>query len=234
MVSYETQSDVSTWDAQWRLRHQSDELTALESTLQSFLAARPQEYSALWRLSRLLHFRAMQSEEENRVEETLRFFESARDRAEEAVRENSHDVEGRFWLGVNLLEWSRRKGWIQAASTLRRAEGHILRAMNQDETYHFAGPVRVEGRITHVKPLMLGGSLDRSLDVYRRALQIAPQNSTTLLYYAEALLADQQNRMARQTFYTIIKAPEDSNWVWEQARDRRLAKAHLEKMDAAL
>lgn len=94
--------------------------------------------------------------------------------------------------------------------------------------------MRVAARITHLKPLLLGGSLERSLDLYRRALQIAPQNSTTLLYYAEALLADQQKRLARRSLRAIIEAPEDEDWVWEQARDRRLAKAHLERMDAAL
>ncbi len=39
----------------------------------------------------------------------------------------------------------------------------------------------------HLKPLLLGGSVDRAIEYYRRALQIAPHNSTTMLYYAEAL-----------------------------------------------
>lgn len=59
-------------------------------------------------------------------------------------------------------------------------------------TTHFAGPLRVWGKLMHQKPLLLGGSIDRALDIYRRALQIAPHNSTTLLYYAESLIADQR------------------------------------------
>ena len=88
-------------------------------------------------------------------------------------------------------------------------------------------------RITHFKPLLLGGSLDRALDVYRRALQIFPENSTTLLYYAEALIADQRKKLARRTLETIISAPEDADWVWEQARDKCKAEKLLIKMNAA-
>jgi len=225
-------TSLTDLDELWQQRHLPVFLDDLESALQQALALQP-EYSTLWRAARLAHFRAMQNEEANQTSDALRFFEIGRNHAQKALEENRHDVEGHFWLGVNALEWARRKGWLAAASTLHRAAAHIERAMNQDEEYHFAGPVRVWARITHFKPLALGGSLDRALDIYGRALQIAPHNSTTLLYYTEALLADQQKALARRTLHQIINAPEDADWLWEQTRDKRLAKAHLEKMDAS-
>lgn len=221
------------WDNLWRFRHQPDKLAALETALGAAASAQP-EYSVLWRAARLAHFRAMQSEDENQPDAALKLFEEGKAHAEKAVELNRHDVEGHFWLGVNQLEWARRKGWLQAASTLRGAEAHIARAMNQNEEFHFAGPIRVAARIMHFKPLLLGGSLDRAIDMYRRALQIAPHNSTTLLYYVEALLADQQKKLARETLRHIIDAPDDADWRWEQSRDRRIAKEHLAKMNAAL
>lgn len=219
-------------DDLWRMRHENASLDAFDHALTAALAS-GREYSHLWRAARLAHFRAMQSEEKNKNEDALRFFESGKMHAENAVEENRHDVEGQFWLGVCVLEYSRRKSWIAAAGALKNAEAHIQRAINQDETYHFAGPLRVMARITHYKPLLLGGSLDRALDIYRRALQIAPQNSTTLLYYAETLIADQQKKLARETLQKIISAPTDADWIWEQARDKRLAQELLAKMNAA-
>ena len=88
-------------------------------------------------------------------------------------------------------------------------------------------------RITHVKPLLLGGSIDRALDMYRRALQIAPHNSTNLLYYAEALMADQQKVQAREIFNQIIAAPIDEQWRAEQARDRQIAQNRIAELDAS-
>lgn len=225
-------NSLAALDELWQQRHRPVFLDDLESALQQALTLQP-EYSTLWRAARLAHFRAMQSEEANQDSDALRFFETGKTHAQKALEENRHDVEGHFWLGVNSLEWARRKGWLAAASTLHSAASHIERAMNQDEEYHFAGPVRVWARITHFKPLALGGSLDRALDIYGRALQIAPHNSTTLLYYTEALLADQQKALARRTLHQIMDAPDDSDWLWEQARDKRLAQAHLEKMDAS-
>jgi tetratricopeptide (TPR) repeat protein len=224
--------DIETLDELWRARHNAAPLGALDQALTAALDS-GREYSHLWRAARLAHFHAMQSEEAGREEEALHFFEVGKTHAENAVAANRHDVEGQFWLGVCALEYSRRKGWIAAATALKNAEAHIQRAMNQDETYHFAGPLRVMARITHYKPLLLGGSLDRALDVYRRALQIFPENSTTLLYYAETLIADQQKKLARETLQKIISAPEDAEWVWEQARDRRLAQELLKKIIAA-
>jgi tetratricopeptide (TPR) repeat protein len=226
-------SNLETLDELWRARHESAPLNELEALLTAALTA-SREYSYLWRAARLAHFRAMQSEDTAQDQDTLHFFEIGKKHAENAVTENRHDVEGQFWLGVCALEYSRRKGWLSAAGALKNAEAHIHRAVNQDETYHFAGPLRVMARITHYKPLLLGGSLDRALDVYHRALQIAPQNSTTLLYYAETLIADQQKKLARETLQKIIHAPEDAAWIWEQARDRRLAERLLTKMHEAL
>jgi tetratricopeptide (TPR) repeat protein len=232
MLNSPQNSNLETLDALWQARHESAQLDALEASLTAALAS-GREYSHLWRAARLAHFRALQSEDSGQNDAALRFFEIGKNHAHHAVEANHHDVEGQFWLGVCVLEYSRRKSWIAAASALKNAESHIQRAMNQDETYHFAGPLRVMARITHHKPLLLGGSLERALDIYRRALQIFPENSTTLLYYCETLLADQQKNLARETLQKIISAPEDADWVWEQARDRRLAKELLAKMNAA-
>ena len=217
-------------DESWQLRHKTAPVEQYESLLHGTFPV-AQEYSSLWRLARLAHFCAMKSEQNGHQDETLRWFEIGKEHAQCAVEVNHHEVEGHFWLGVNALEWSRRKSWMRAASTFRSAASHIERAMNQDEEYHFAGPVRVWARITHFTPLILGGSVDRALDIYRRALQIAPHNSTTLIYYAEALLADQQKPLARQILNQIINAPDDKDWMWEQARDRKIAQGHLEKLN---
>jgi tetratricopeptide (TPR) repeat protein len=222
-------------DEQWQQRHDPAVFSELETALDSALwnSKGTPEYPLLWRWARLSHFRAMQSLEKNGSSEAARLhFEAAAQEAETACEVQPNLVEGHFWFGVCHIEAARTRGKLAAARALSKASAHIDRAANIDEAYHFAGPLRVQARFTHLRPLLLGGSLDRSLDIYRRALQIAPHNSTTLLYYAEALIADQDWKPTRRTLHQIINAPPDKCWIWEQTRDRRLATELLASLDA--
>ena len=213
------------------LKTYGDTLTQWETE-----AGADSDYALLWRLAQWEHFRALQvlAADENDVSAAKTHLESGAKRAARAMELEPHRVEGWFWNGVCALEAARLGGTFAAARALSPATRHIERAMAIDESYQWAGPLRVLARITHYKPLILGGSVNRALDIYRRALQIAPHNSTTLLYYCETLLADQQNALARQTLQGIISAPDDEAWRWEQARDRELAKQMIEKMNSAL
>jgi hypothetical protein len=53
------------------------------------------------------------------------------------------------------------------------------------------------------------------------------------LYYAEALWADRQPKVARQVCEELIAAPDDPDWIWEQARDKALAAKLLEEINRA-
>ena len=221
------------FDERWRRRYEDDTLAALTEI---FKNAAPdtgaEEYEWRWRRARLLHFAAMVSEEKSApATDVARLFSEGAEQAKRAVEISKHGVEGQFWLGVNALEAGRRKGALAAGAALSSASKNIERAMKISEEYHFAGPVRVWGRIQHLKPLILGGSLDRAHECFRRALQISPDNSTTLLYYAEALWADRQPKPARELCEKILSAPDDPAWMWEQARDRRLAAKLLEEIN---
>ena len=222
----------------WRQRYDAAALKTYGDTLTQWEneMGADSDYELLWRLAQWEHFRALQvlAGEASDTATAKTHLESGAKRAVRAMGLEHHRVEGWFWNGVCALEASRLGGAFATARALPSATRHIERAMAIDESYQWAGPLRVLARITHYKPLILGGSVDRALDIYRRALQIAPDNSTTLLYYCEALLADQQNALARQTLQGIINAPDDEAWRWEQARDRKLAQQMIEKMNSAL
>ena len=228
-------------DEEWRGRWDQARFEAIESTLDSALHRRGEEggYPLLWRWARLSHFRALQvlealalgqKQPKPAQEEALRHYEAGAKEAEAALLLQPNRVEGFFWAGCCELEAARLQNPLTGARALGPAQKRIEKAMAVDETYHFAGPLRVLGRLTHLKPFIMGGSLDRALEIYRRAVQVAPDNSTTLLYYAQALVADRQPAIARQTLTKIIDAPEDAEWKWEQARDKRIAREERDKL----
>jgi predicted Zn-dependent protease len=149
--------------------------------------------------------------------------------AREAWALESVRVEGNFWRAVCGLEAAHARGAGASLLALGRAEKQMERAAAIDETYHYAGPKRVLGRITQVRPLLLGGSLTRALAFYERALQIAPDNSTTLLYYADALLYHKEPGPARRALKRILAQHPTSDWVWETARDQKTAEEWLRR-----
>ena len=233
--------DWTRIDEDWNGRWDAQKLSSIERELDEALWKRGESagFELQWRWARLSHFRAMQvleaistgqRDKKSGGEEALRHMEAGAKEAESALKLEHNRVEGFFWAGCCALEAARLKNPIQGARALAPAEKRIEKAVAVDETYHFAGPLRVWGRLTHLKPFVLGGNLNHALEIYRRAIQVAPDNSTTLLYHAQALIADRQPGLARQTLQKILAAPEDAAWKWEQARDKRIAREELEKL----
>ncbi len=217
------------FDALYANRHVPENLTALQKALLDNLKS--DNYGWLWRAARLDHFRAMQALDTSADEARALFAQGAR-HAQNAQSLEGDRVEAAFWSATCALEAARLSGKLAAGMALGKAQKQLNRAAQIDETYHFAGPLRVLGRVTHLKPLVLGGNLDYATAFFERALQISPDNSTTLLYYADALIADNQPAKARSTLKQIIAAPALENWVWESERDRELARAMMaEKLD---
>jgi tetratricopeptide (TPR) repeat protein len=228
-------------DEEWNFRHQPERLAAYERELDTALYKRGEKdgYPLQWRWSRLSYFRALQEIEARDTGQrtaaeanaaALRHLQAGAQEGGNAAMAQPNRVEGHFWAGVNALEAARLQGPLAAARALKPAQASIDRAAGIDEEFYFGGPLRVQGRIMHFKPLILGGLVDRALEIYGRALQVAPHNSTTLLYTAQALVADRQPARARTLLNQILSDPDDPQWMWEQARDRRIARAELLKL----
>ena len=219
------------FDALYAQRHLTENLNVLQNELLNQIGpGQPANYGWLWRAARQAHFNAMIFGAD--LDAARALFAGGAEQARAAQNIEGDRVEGVFWEATCALEAARLSGKIAAGLALGRAQKQLNRAAQIDERYHFAGPLRVLGRVTHLKPLVLGGNLDYALAFFERALQIAPDNSTTLLYYADALIADNQPAQARRTLKQIIAAPALENWKWESERDRELARVMMaEKLD---
>ena len=217
--------DAARFDEIYRRRHENEALNECQTQI---LGIETADFEVLWRAARLEHFLGMQALERNEKRAARALFESGAQHAKFAENAEFLRVEGAFWRGVCELEAARATGTLAVARVFFAAEKRLERAACLDETYHEGGPARVLGRIFHQKPLILGGSLDRALAFYERALQIAPANSTTLIYQADALLADHQPTAARRALNQILALEARAQWVWETARDQKIAQTWLQ------
>ena len=218
---------IPEFDALWRQRH---EPAVLEKC---FVAAQNADnFDWAWRMARLAHFMGMQALEAGDKTEALEQFQIGKTAAEGAHIEKPRSVESSFWLATCELERARLKGPVAVAAILNRAQKLLERAMGADEKFHFAGPLRVLGRLIQLKPLVLGGSLDRAITFYGSALQLFPHHSTTRLYLADALISDRQPKEAREVLRLVSEESDAEDWVWETARDQKLARIWLaERLD---
>ena len=213
---------LAEFDALYANRHQTEALEACAAILREV----PDAFEWEWRAARLEQFLAMRFVDEADSGAAREHFGRGRELGMRAVKREWTRVEGVFWENVCALEAARLGNPLGAMATLKRAQKGIERAVAIDEAYHFAGPLRVLGRLTQLKPLVLGGNLDNALAFYTRALQIAPGNSTTLLYRADALLHDHQPAEARRTLGRVLEVS-GQEWEWETARDKRVAREWL-------
>jgi hypothetical protein len=85
--------------------------------------------------------------------------------------------------------------------------------------------------MAHRTPRLLGGNLERALKFYARALQLSPDNSTTLLYFAEAQLSSSATHEPVNVLLAFLRNPTTPIAVGTTSRPR-LARNWLQTLDA--
>ena len=185
-------------------------------------------YEVQWRLARALFFLG---QEAGGPDSSKQLYAAGIGAGERAVALNKDRVEGHFWVGVNLALFAEANRGIRGLRALRWAQLELRRAIEIDERYHGAGPLRVLGRLLYKAPKILGGSRKRSRELLERALAIAPSNSVTLLYAAELAISSGERDRALNLLRMVIDLPVDVEWEFENRRDRELARSLLDQIE---
>ena len=185
-------------------------------------------YEVQWRLARALFFLG---QEAGGPDSSKQLYAAGIGAGERAVALNKDRVEGHFWIGVNLALFAEANRGIRGLRALRLAQLELRRAIEIDERYHGAGPLRVLGRLLYKAPKILGGSRKRSRQLLERALAIAPSNSVTLLYAAELAISIGERDRALNLLRMVIDLPVEVEWEFENRRDRELARSLLDQIE---
>ena len=214
-------------DDLYRRRGEPDAVSESVAQLTNAGAA-ADRYEVQWRVARSLFFLGQCAQSSV---EKAHFHSIAVEAGQRAVAQHNSRVEGHFWLGVNLALFAEASGGLRAALALLRARRELKKAADICESYHGAGPLRVLGRLEHHAPLLLGGSRRRSLGYFERALATAA-NSVTMIYAAELIAAIGDRQRASELLQKVTSFPVDPEWEFENLRDRQLAQAMLDKLQA--
>jgi cytochrome c-type biogenesis protein CcmH/NrfG len=191
-------------------------------------AERAGYYEAAWRMGRALFFLGQEARDKD---EARAHHARAALVCERAVRRQPRRVEGHFWLGVNLALLARVEPPLKALRHALKARRSLQRAARLDASYHDAGPLRVLARLQHKLPRLVGGGIVRARANFERAIQLAPANTVTRLYFAELLVEAGDTTRAREQLAALLNAPGDPAWAFESARDRELARRMLDELE---
>jgi tetratricopeptide (TPR) repeat protein len=212
-------------DALYDARERPDNVRASVKLLQE--AEFASEYEITWRLGRALFFLGQESQSE---EEKRALHARALSCCQRAARLQPERVEGHFWLGVNLALLAQVEQPLKALRYALRAKRSLARAVRLNPTYHAAGPLRVLARLQHKLPRLLGGGTSRALANFERAINFAPANTVTRLYFAEMLLEMGNTVRAREELEALLNAEPDPGWAFESARNRKIAHQMLNEL----
>ena len=117
-------------------------------------------------------------------------------------------VEGHYWyaLTVGLLADADRAYGLTAVGEMDVA---LRRAIELDERYDYAGPVRVRGILllrAPAPPVSIGSSR-KGLRLLQHAVELYPNYPENMLYLAEAFRDNKRNLEAREVLNKVISAP---------------------------
>lgn len=214
-------------DALYARREQIGRVRESLSELESVAAVSGDGFEISWRMGRALFF--LGQEEEHRDKAAALHARGVVVCAR-AARLEPRRVEGHFWRGVNLALQAQAANSLAALALAWRARRELERAARINQAYHDAGPLRVLARLAHKLPRLIGGGYARASAGFERAIEIAPANTVTRIYFAEMLLDAGEMARARRELETLLQAPLDMAWEFETKRDRLRAREMLEKI----
>lgn len=201
-----------------------EELDSVRRSL-GLLERAPDDYGALWRLSRAHFFLGQEARDDAQARS---HHLAGIDAGRRAVRVSGAGVEGHFWLGVNLALLAQLEKPLSAILAALGARRALRRAVRIDAGYHAAGPLRVLARLESKLPRILGGGRSRARAHFEEAIRLAPSNTVTRIYFAELLLECGQTVRARAELEALPALDFDPAWAFEIKRDRERARAILE------
>jgi hypothetical protein len=178
------EANVKSLDAAWNVRHE------VQSKIVEFLKKKPalsDDYEVLWRISRLSYYGGFFSLPKGASsEEKMEIFQVGVDAGEKARRLSSARVEGHYWYAVTLGGWGIAKGILNALTSAKVMREALNEAVKIDPKYHFAGPLRVRGRLYNKLPGVISfGDNKLAMEDLKRAVELAPESKLNHIYLSE-------------------------------------------------
>lgn len=122
--------------------------------------------------------------------------------AESIVKAPKESVDAMYWYASNLGKWAAAKGFATRLRYKDDIKATIDHVKSFDEKYFFAAPWRYLGGYEAQTAGLAGGSLDKSEENFKKAVELAPTYLGTKVLWADYLCVKRQDKA---TFEKLLK-----------------------------
>lgn len=164
-------------------------------------------------------------------------YEKGRNLGEKMIDRYPDSVPIKFWYAANIGRWADVHSFARAATSgiskkLRRICKDII---DTNPKYQDGGGYRILAQVHFYSPnipiVMSWPSKDKALELVEKALEIAPENPTNKMLYANILLEFDRKEKAKELLHEIRRmTPRDSHKVedhYVQYRSQKLFEEHF-------
>ena len=138
-------------------------------------------------------------------------------------------VPAMYWYATNLGKWAASKGFATRLRYKDDIKATMTHVKSLDEMFFYAAPWRYFGSFEAVTAGLAGGSLEKSEENYKKAVELAPNYLGTKVLWADFLCTKKQDKvMFKKLLDEVIAADakidpaiEPENTI-EQAKAKKL------------
>ncbi len=212
-------------DDYYQGREKAENIRKGLALLRQAVGQNPQDYEAWWRIAKYACFLA----DDLSHSEKLKLLDEGIEAARKAVGLRPNRVEAHFWLGANLGLSAEERGILTGLRLVGAIRSEMETVVRLDPDYEQGAGNRVLARIYYRAPFFKGGDKRRSIELLEECLKRYPENSLTMLYLADSLLAVGRHGEARRQLEKILDLCPDPLYGPELAANQEEARGQLAK-----
>lgn len=169
-----------------------DKRASMHPQIVAFLKSRPRlpdEYDVQWRVSRLAYYAGFFATTDAQKAERMEIFRVGSEAGEKARKMQPGRVEGHYWYAISVGGLGIAKGIMASLSSAEPMREALDEAVKLDARYHFAGPLRVRGRLYYKLPggIISFGDNKKAFADLKKAVELGPESKLNYVYLAEVV-----------------------------------------------
>lgn len=155
-------------------------------------------------------------------DEKLDAFEDGRDAAKRAIDLEAQNARAHFWYATNTAKWGQLSGISRTLHLLPEIRREIRTVLDLEP--RFASAYVLAGNLAAEVPGILGGSLERAEQTFRKGLEIDPRLTSLRVGLANVLARRGRAAEAQQELTAVLNETQPSNladWTVKDAPEAR-------------
>jgi hypothetical protein len=142
-------------------------------------------------------------------------------------------VPAMYWYATNLGKWAASKGFATRLRYKDDIKATMLHVKSLDAMYFYAGAWRYFGSFEAVTAGLAGGSLEKSEENYKKAVELAPNYLGTKVLWADYLCTKKQDKATYKKLLDEVVAA-DANVDPDIAPENTIEQAKAKKLLAEI